>query len=309
MSEKKKPSILFPLILIGGVVLALGAYTVLLKARPPQQAEEKAPSIATQAPDENTPVSTMPTPPTMAEQNAKVVETKVLTLPAPTPQIPVTTSTDPKVEEMMGVRKVGSDNAPIKIVEYASLTCGHCASFHQNDFPRLKAEYIDTGKVQFIFKEFPLNQPAVDASKLLRCLPVERYESFMTLLFNEQAKWAYASDYLTPLKQNAKLAGLSDAEADSCLKNTELQNRIVGDMKAGSEKYKIQSTPTFILNDGLKTIVGHQPYGFFKETLDTLLGSPAVPSDATETSPSAAPVPSLAPAPEPQPAAPALETK
>ena len=208
------------------------------------------------------------------EKPPVVVQTKTLNLPAAAPTIPSSeVSKDPAVEAMMAVRKLGSDDAPIKVVEYSSLTCGHCSAFHKNDFPKIKTEYIDTGKVQFIFKEFPLNQPAIDASKLLRCMPEDKFVAFQSLLFEDQEKWAYAPDYLSPLKQNAKLAGLSDDQVKSCLDNKALEARIIGDMKAASDAYKIQSTPTFIVNDGVKTIVGHQPVTFFEETFNGLLGT------------------------------------
>lgn len=284
MSEKKKASVLFPTILIGFVALLVAAYAGFVAfspktaTTPPTPTESIDPTASTM-PDAMAPVAppapeVVPTPETLA-QNARLVPTKSLTGPAPEPSIPVAVSPDPKVEEMMAAQKIGNDTAPIKVVEYSSLTCGHCASFHQTDFPRIKADYIDTGKVQFIFKEFPLNKPAMDASKLLRCLPRERYLNFMALLFAEQPKWAFTEDHLTPLKQNAKLAGLSDKDVTDCLNNKALEDRLVGDMQKGGEKYKIQSTPSFIVNDGLRTLIGHQPYGFFKETFDTLLNGSA----------------------------------
>lgn len=219
-----------------------------------------------------------------------VVETKTLKLPAvKTAEIPeVAKSADPEVEAMMSVRKLGSDSAPIKVVEYASLTCGHCSSFHKDEFPKIKTDFIDTGKVQFIFKEFPLNRPAVDASKILRCLPEDKYIPFMSLLFEEQEKWAYQSDYLTPLKQNAKLAGLSEEKIDACLNNKELEARIVGDMKAATDKYKIESTPTFVLNNGAKTIVGHQKYSVFEENFNTPVEGQAAATPAPAETPKAA---------------------
>lgn len=287
MSEKKKASVLFPVILVGAVALLVAAYAGFVAFSPktatPPAPTETTPPIASTTPD----AMPAPTPaPETQAQNAHLIPTKSLTGPAPEPSIPVAVSSDPKVEEMMAAQKIGSDTAPIKVVEYSSLTCGHCAAFHQNDFPRIKTDYIDTGKVQFIFKEFPLNKPAVDASKLLRCLPRDRYLNFMTLLFTEQSKWAFLEDYLSPLKQNAKLAGLSDKDVTDCLNNTELENRLVGDMQKGGEKYKIQSTPSFIVNDGLRVLIGHQPYGFFKETFDTLLNGSA-PSLSTGMAPTA----------------------
>lgn len=301
-ANKKKPSVVFPLVLIGVVVVILGGYAAYVATHKEELAAQQQAQSEQPATVGTEPATTTAAPSDTMAANSAVVATRTLNLPpAPAPQIPVTTSTDAKVEEMMGTRKVGSDDAPIKIVEFASLTCGHCSAFHQNDYPRLKAEYIDTGKVQMIFKEFPLNKPAVDASMLLRCLPAERYESFMGLLFTEQPKWAYQADYLTPLKQYAKLAGLSDADADACLANKELEKRLVGDMKLGGDKYKIQSTPSFIVNDGAKTIVGHQPYGFIKQTLDEILGVAPVAG----TPPANQPAPTLAPAVIPDMVAPA----
>jgi len=237
----------------------------------PATAEQTTPSTEPQT------EAALPVTEETSEPKQMVIETKTLNVPAAaTPSIPVSAvSTDPAVEEMMGLRKMGLDSAPIKVVEYSSLTCGHCSSFHKNDLEKIKTDYIDTGKVQFIFKEFPLNKPAVDASKLLRCMPEDKFLPFMSLLFNEQEKWAYQPDYLGPLKQNAKLAGLSEKQIDDCLANKALEDRIVGDMKAASDKYKIQSTPTFIVNDGIKTIVGHQQIGLFEETFKDILNGSA----------------------------------
>ncbi len=262
--------------LIIGLLLALAvaAYYFVSAGNKP----ENAPQPETAITSENAAPAPESVPTTPTEM---VVETKTLDLPAAaTPDIPVAAdaSNNPAVEKMMGLRKLGSDDAPIKVVEYSSLTCGHCSAFHKEDFPKIKTDYIDTGKVQFIFKEFPLNKPAVDASKLLRCMPEDKFQAFQNLLFAEQEKWAYAPDYLVPLKQNAKLAGLSETQVDECLGNKDLENRIIGDMKAAGEKYKIQSTPTFIVNDGVKTIVGHQSPKIFVETFDGILGGTVNPS-------------------------------
>ena len=252
-------------------VLAAAAYFFLSPKS--EDATTPAPVVATEQTAPTTADTTAATPTEPAAP--LVVETKTLNLPAAAaPTIPASEkSSDPAVEAMMGVRKLGSDEAPIKVVEYSSLTCGHCSSFHKDDFPVIKSKYIDTGKVQFIFKEFPLNKPALDASKVLRCMPEDKFIAFQGLLFSEQDKWAYQSDYLSPLKQNAKLAGLSDETIESCLGNKDLENRIIGDMKAGTEKFKIQSTPTFIINDGTRTIVGHQPITVFEESFNSILGS------------------------------------
>lgn len=282
MSDKNNNSKL-PLIIMIIAVLAGFAYVQLSKNKTSETTEPTT--------TEQTATAEQATQPASAEeQKPVVVPTKVLPMPpGQEPTIPTAApSNDPAVEAMMGTRKLGSDNAPIKVVEYSSLTCGHCASFHNTDFDKLKAEYIDTGKVQFIFKEFPLNKPAVDASMLARCMPQERYDSFTSLLFHEQEKWAYQQDYLNPLKQNAKLAGLSDEQIEKCLGNQELQSRIIGDMKAATDKFKIQSTPTFVVNDGAKMIVGHQPITFFEETFNSILGADAPVAQAAPAAPASA---------------------
>jgi protein-disulfide isomerase len=282
-SEKNKNTKFLVLSMILAIIAGLSYFKMTAQA--PVVAPE---SVVATAP---TPVETPQVLPMDDKSAAKQAETPKVGAPVPSETNAVVankiilvpsgeTSKDTAVEDMMAQRSLGSDTAPIKVLEYSSLTCGHCAAFHKNDFPKIKTEYIDTGKVQFIFKEFPLNKPAVDASKLLRCMPKERFASFMSLLFEEQEKWAYQPDYLPGLKQNAKLAGLSDEQVDACLTNKTLEDRIIGDMKAGSDAYKIQATPTFIVNGGEKTIVGHQPVESFEAVFNALLNGTALPEDA-----------------------------
>lgn len=311
MSENKNNSKLILFVVVATLLVAAGYFGFMNKKAteavapvptttevPAEQAESITPQNVTDSTQPEAPLAETPvdegtsTPETPTEEmtdaeKAKMVPTKTLDLPAaPAPTIPSSeASKDPAVEAMMEPRTLGSDDAPIKVIEYSSLTCGHCAAFHHEDLKAIQSEYIDTGKVQFTFKEMPLNPPAIDASKLLRCMPKERFVNFMTLLFDEQSNWAYKQDYLTSLKQYAKLAGLSDEGVDSCLKNAELERRIVGDMQAASEKFKVQSTPTFIVNDGAKTIVGHQPMSVFKETFDSILNGASAPAAAPETMP------------------------
>ena len=121
------------------------------------------------------------------------------------------------IQPILGTRAVGDPNAPVKITELFSLTCGHCAEFHNNTYPSIKSEYVDTGKVYYVYQEFPLNKPALDASMIARCLPSERYAGFIDLLFKNQEAWALVDDYKSALRQNAKLAGMSDQEFDACL--------------------------------------------------------------------------------------------
>ena len=215
--------------------------------------------------------------------NEVVVETKKLDMPATETAAPAEQAaavvSNPDVEKMMTPRFIGSPTAPVKVVEYASLGCGHCAAFHKDMLPAFKEKFVDTGRVQLTFKEFPLNAPALDATMILRCIPDDKYMSFMDLLFTEQENWAYKEDYKAPLRQYAKLAGMSDAQFDSCLDNKNLKERIVADTKLASDKYKVASTPSFVVNDGAKLVVGHQPLEFFEKTFDEV--SPPTVTPAT----------------------------
>jgi len=185
------------------------------------------------------------------------------------------------VAKAMSPRTIGNENAPIKIIEYASLTCSHCAHFHNDVLPALKTKYIDTGKVFMEFREFPLNDPALKATLTARCLPEDKYESFVSMLFKTQEQWSGGLDYVASLKQNAKLAGMSDEMFDACHKEPMLKLQIAEKMQEAQDKWKISATPTFIINDGAETISGAQPLEAFerifsKLTNDAVGAAPAV---------------------------------
>ncbi len=184
--------------------------------------------------------------------------------PAPTeataPSAPVVID----VANAMSVRAIGNPQAPVKIIEYASLTCSHCAHFHNDVLPEMKTKYIDTGKVYLEFREFPLNDPALKAAMTARCLPEDKYEGFTSLLFKTQEHWAGNMNYMASLRQNAKLAGMSDATFDSCQASDALKQKIAERMQEGKDKWKINATPTFIVNDGAETISGAVPLAEFE---------------------------------------------
>ncbi len=176
------------------------------------------------------------------------------------------------VKKAMSIRAIGNPNAPIKIIEYASLTCSHCAHFHNDTLPELKTKYIDTGKVYLEFREFPLNDPALKATITARCLPEDKYEGFISLLFKTQDQWAAGIDYMQSLRQNAKLAGLSDASFDACQNSPELKTAVAGAMQEAQDKWKLSATPTFIINDGAETISGAQPLAEFERIFRKVSG-------------------------------------
>ena len=145
---------------------------------------------------------------------------------------------------------IGSESAPITIIEYSSLTCPHCAHFHQDPFPELKTKYIDTGKVRYIMREFPLNEPALAGAVAARCLDASRYFAFTGLLFAKQADWAFKDDALTPLKALARQAGMSSEEFDKCIDNQELQKKILV-LRDEGQKKGVNATPSFFVNGTL----------------------------------------------------------
>lgn len=152
---------------------------------------------------------------------------------------------------------LGKADAPVTIIEYSSLSCPHCAAFHKDVMPELKSEYIDTGKVRYIEREFPLNDSALAGSVLARCLDPSRFYAFTDLLFAKQDEWAFKEDALTPLKQFAKQAGLTDADFDKCIDDESLQKKILAVRDQGS-KEGVHGTPTFFVNgkifNGVPTI-------------------------------------------------------
>ncbi|MBL4590213.1 MAG: DsbA family protein [Alphaproteobacteria bacterium] len=168
-------------------------------------------------------------------------------------------------------RGIGDPNAPVYIVEYSSLTCSHCAHFHKETLGALKEKYIDTGKVYMVFREFPLNKAALVASQILRCVPEERHYAFMNLLFGAQDQWAFSGDYLSKLKQNAKLAGLSEEQINTCLADKDLETKLTESLKVGTDKYNVRSTPSFVVNGGAQLISGNQKFEFFEKVINDLL--------------------------------------
>src|SRR5580693_4650089 len=115
-------------------------------------------------------------------------------------------------------RILGQPDAPITIFEVASLTCPHCADFDANMLPKLKADWIDTGKARLIFRDFPLDQAAVRAATLARCAPPEQFYAFVDALFHSQSNWATSGKIDTALSNLAKLAGMSDEQFAACMK-------------------------------------------------------------------------------------------
>jgi len=145
-------------------------------------------------------------------------------------------------------RILGDPKAPITIIEYASMTCPHCAHFETDVLPELKRKWIDTGKVKLVFRDFPLDEPALRAAMVARCAPPDRFYAYVDTFFAAQEKWVTARDYREALARLVKLGGMRKDEFDACLKNTEFENKIVEGRLIASKELDVNSTPTFFIN-------------------------------------------------------------
>lgn len=188
----------------------------------------------------------------------------VVTHAAPTVAAPL--STEAALED----RVLGDPAAPVTILDYSSMTCPHCADFSNKTLPRIKKEFIDTGKAKLVFRDFPFDGAALKAAMLARCAPPERYYGLLDLLFQKQDQWAHAADPLLALGRLGKLAGLSQADIDACFANQALADGILKIRMDGEKKYGIESTPTFIFNDGKEKLAGALSFDEFAKTINKL---------------------------------------
>jgi len=175
-------------------------------------------------------------------------------------------------EEALAERVLGRADAPVTIIEYSSLTCPHCASFHRDTLPRLVADYIDSGKAKLVFRDFPLDGRAMAAAMLARCGPPERYFGFLEVLFRSQDRWGQAKDGEEALTLVGQLGGMSKDDVASCLKNEALFQGIHKIKEEGQAKFKVESTPTFIING--EVLEGARSYETFDKILRPLANKP-----------------------------------
>jgi protein-disulfide isomerase len=143
---------------------------------------------------------------------------------------------------------IGDANAPVTIVEYASLTCHHCMDFHTRTWPAFKAKYVDTGKVRFIMREFPLDQLAAAGFMLARCSGDAKWYGVVDMLYTTQEKWAHAAKPVEALAQTMRQTGMNKAEFEKCLSDDKLFNGITETRERGAKIFGVSSTPTFFIN-------------------------------------------------------------
>jgi len=167
---------------------------------------------------------------------------------------------------------LGSDKAIVKIKVFSSLTCPHCANFHIKIVPEIKKEYVDTGKVQLIFIDFPLDQGAFNASKLLHCLDKKKQIAFLDIIYETQTKWTNASnlnDINKNLKKIVKNLGISSVQFDKCLIDEDISDKILNGRIDANRKYSINSTPTIVINE--KKLEGSVSFKNIKKKIEKLI--------------------------------------
>lgn len=147
-------------------------------------------------------------------------------------------------------RSIGKPDAKMTVNEYFSLTCSHCAAFAVETMPKVKSDLIETGKVQWVFNDYPLDQVALLAAQVARYLPVDRYDPFINALFATQDRWAFARDanHTEELWKTAGLAGMSRPTFDKAIGDNDLKTWILKQQQADQDKWKIDSTPSFVIN-------------------------------------------------------------
>ena len=164
--------------------------------------------------------------------------------------------------------KIGVESANIEIIEFASLTCGHCAKFHNDVFPKIKEEFIDTGKVSFVYKDFPLDKFALKASVIARCSGEKNSLAFLKVLYSKQKDWTRTQDPFRSLLKIAKLGGLKNDEIKVCVGNKSIEDGILK-QRLNASKFDIKATPTLYING--EKYEGDLTFEALKLKINTLL--------------------------------------
>ncbi len=167
---------------------------------------------------------------------------------------------------------MGDENAPVTVIEYMSLTCPHCANFHIETLPDVMKNYVDTGKVRFIFRDYPLDGTAYRAAIVTHCMAEagpKRYYGFVQILFQQQQRWATARDPLAEVAKLARIGGMNQQSFDACLENETYASGVLLARTQGETEYEIQSTPSFVING--RVVPGGMSYEEFSRAIDPLI--------------------------------------
>ena len=153
------------------------------------------------------------------------------------------------IEEILEPRYLGRLDAPIKFIEFVSMTCSHCADFHINTLPEIKKKYIDSGKLRLELRDFPLDGLALRASAMARLIDTNKYYKFVDMLFKKQKKWSRSENPINELKKLGRLAGLEKTKIDIAIDEISVLEAIFKMRQQAEKKYNIQSTPSFVINE------------------------------------------------------------
>ncbi len=169
----------------------------------------------------------------------------------------------------------GDNKAPLTIIEYASLSCPHCANFYQTTLPKIKEKYINSGKVRFIYRDFPLNEPALRASMLVKCATKAEQEKFINVLYSTQDNWGAKKNYLEILSNIAKLGGMSGKDFDKCMADKNIEDNILKSRFYAAKVLNLNSTPTFFINE--EKHEGSSDFNHFSNFIDEVLNKTKKP--------------------------------
>lgn len=162
----------------------------------------------------------------------------------------------------------GKNDAPVQVLEYYSLTCPHCSHFYTHSFPKLKQDYIDTGKVKWIKRSYTIDKQSLKGTMLLECVDKDKRENYLKILLNKQSNWAYQKDFITILENIASLGGMKKETFKECMENKELELKITNASQQAREALKITGTPSFFINKEYKKVYSENS---FREALDSAL--------------------------------------
>ena len=166
-------------------------------------------------------------------------------------------------------RLLGDPDAPVTIIEYSSLTCPHCAAFHTDTLPAIKERYIETGKAKIIYRDFPLDQHALNAAVIAHCAGEGRYFAFLEAMFASQPRWARSADPREALIQLAGLGGMPREQAEACLADDAMLDAVLQMRLDGQAEYDVSSTPTFVING--RVVAGNRSVDEFATVIEAAL--------------------------------------
>lgn len=167
---------------------------------------------------------------------------------------------------------LGDENAPVTIIEYASMSCPHCAHFHLGMFKDIKKDFIDTGKVRFVMRDLAWDPLAMAVAKVTRCVDKAEFYNYVSAFFSTQATWAKSQDPVAELKKVARLGGMGDEAFNQCLARADTHEQIFEMKRIAMEELKVNSTPTFFIGDDI-VLRGVADYASFKKEIEKALNS------------------------------------